>query len=105
MNFSEPDTLAIQQPQVQVKGLNEQTLVNYLSEIGRQLDRLNPSNDEYRGLLLELLDRRDLRLHVSDLQEPELRGFIELLDNVSDTIDACNVAEFSGLDAQQPPSH
>ena len=105
MNFLEPDTLAIQQPQVQVKGLNEQTFVNYLSEIGRRLDRLNPSNDEYRGLLLELLDRRDLRLRVSGLQEPELRGFIELLDRVSNAIDACKVAEFSGLGAQQPPSN
>ena len=92
-------------PRVQVKGLSEQTLVNYLSEIGRRIDRFNPSDDEYRRLLLELLSHQDLRSHVNDLQEPELRGFIELLDNVSNAVGASNVTDFPGLGAQQPPSH
>ena len=54
-----------------------------ISDIKQRLDRLDPSGDEYRQPLLELLSHRDLEVHVHGLQGSDLRGFVELLDRVS----------------------
>lgn len=52
------------------------------SDIQQQLGGLNPSDNTYLQLLQELLTHRDLRKHILGLHEDNLRGFIELLDNV-----------------------
>jgi hypothetical protein len=53
-----------------------------VSDIQRRLGGPNPSDDESRPLLLELLGHKDLKSHILDLQEDDLRGFVELLDEV-----------------------
>lgn len=54
-----------------------------VSDIQRRLDGLNTSDENYRGLLSELLSHKDLKAYIHSLQKPGLRGFIELLDQVS----------------------
>jgi hypothetical protein len=91
MKFSEIDSLTTQQPGVPMEESSTLTLLNChqtpasVSDIRQQLDGFHPSDDEHRRLLLELLSHRDLKPHIHDLQEAELREFIELLDNVSET--------------------
>ena len=53
-----------------------------LSIIQRRLGWLSPADDEYRGLLLELLSHRDLKPHIHGLQGNGLKELVEILDNV-----------------------
>ena len=55
-----------------------------VSDIQRGLERLDPASTNFRQQLLQLLSHQDLRLHVQDLSEQDLKGFVELLDKVSD---------------------
>ncbi|KAF9789477.1 kinase-like domain-containing protein [Thelephora terrestris] len=50
-------------------------------DIQRRLGGLSPSDDEYRGHLLGLLNHRDLKPHIHGLQGNDLKEFVELLDN------------------------
>ena len=56
-----------------------QTIV---SDIQQRLGIMDPSNEEYRPLVCALLGHRDLKSHVDSLQNGDLQGFIELLDEV-----------------------
>ena len=63
--------------------LRTSTATASVSDIQQRLSGLNPSDDKYLQLLLELLSHRDLKPHILGLQGNDLRGFIELLDKVS----------------------
>ena len=63
--------------------LRTSTTTASVSDIQQRLSGLNPSDDKYLQLLLELLSHRDLKPHILGLQGNDLRGFIELLDKVS----------------------
>ena len=54
-----------------------------VSDTQKRLVKLDPSDDNYRTLLRELLSHKDLKAHIQDLDGPELEGFVELLDDVS----------------------
>ena len=54
-----------------------------IPDVQRQLDGLDPSSEEYRRLLLELLNHQDLKQHIYSLRGPDLQAFLKLLDNVS----------------------
>jgi hypothetical protein len=56
-----------------------------VSDIQRRLGGLSASDENYRRLLLELLNHKDLRPYIHGLQSSGLRGFVELLDQVSMT--------------------
>ena len=49
----------------------------------KQLEKLDPSDDEYLPLFCELLNHPDLRLHIQGLHGSALEGFVDLLDEVS----------------------
>ena len=51
--------------------------------IYKRLEKLDPSDDNYRPLLRELLNHRGLKLHVRALRGSGLEEFIEVLDKVS----------------------
>ena len=53
-----------------------------VSDIRQWLENLDPSNEEYRPLLYALLSHRDLKAYIDNPQKRDLRGFIELLDEV-----------------------
>ena len=53
-------------------------------EIRQRLEKLDPTDANYQQLLLRLLSHQDLRPYIQDLQEPDLKGFVELLDKVSE---------------------
>lgn len=94
MKSPETDSLTVQQPDVPVKGPNTPDPMNYqpapasISDIRRELDWLGVQqlgdtfDHDYQRLLLELLSHQDLKSYVRGFQESDLRGFIELLDNV-----------------------
>ncbi|KAF9646901.1 kinase-like protein [Thelephora ganbajun] len=49
-------------------------------DIQQQLEKSDPSNEEYRPLLDVLLSRQDLDPHIQNLQGSDLQSFVELLD-------------------------
>ena len=53
-----------------------------VSRLKEQFDELNPSDDNYRLLLRELLIHQDLRLYVEGLHGSSLEEFVGLLDEV-----------------------
>ena len=53
-----------------------------VSSIQGQLEKLDPSDGNYRPLLRELLSHQDLKQHVLSLDGSSLEGFVELLDKV-----------------------
>ena len=53
------------------------------SRIQGQFEKLDPSDDNYRTLLRELLNHQDLKQHVLGLDRSGLEGFVGLLDKVS----------------------
>ena len=55
-----------------------------VSDVRQRLERLDPNDTNFQKLLLELLSHEDLRPYIRDLQERELKGFVELLDTVSE---------------------
>ena len=55
-----------------------------VSDIRQRFEKLDPTDTNYRQLLLRLLSHRDLRPYIQGLQEPDLKGFVELLDKVSE---------------------
>ena len=55
-----------------------------VSDIQQRLGGLDPSHENYRQLLLELLSHHGLKQHIHELQGSDLQGFIELLDEVSE---------------------
>lgn len=54
-----------------------------VSDIQQRLDGLSPSDQNYRRLLSALLTHEDLRPYIYSLERSGLRGFVELLDGVS----------------------
>ena len=52
--------------------------------IYKRLEKLDPSDDNYRPLLRELLNHRGLKLHVRALRRSGLEEFIEVLDKVGE---------------------
>ena len=55
-----------------------------VSAVHKQLEELDPSDDNYRSLLRELLGHQDLKPHIQALRGSSLEGFIELLDKVGE---------------------
>ena len=53
-----------------------------ISDIQQRLEDLDSSNEEYRPYLYALLHHQDLDQYVSNIQGPNLRRFVELLDKV-----------------------
>ena len=60
-------------------------MVAPVSDTKHRLEKLDPSSDEYRRLLSVLLTHPDLRSHIQGLHGSVLEGFVELLDQVSET--------------------
>ena len=54
-----------------------------VSGIQRRLEVLDPTDADYLRLLPKFLNHQDLRTHVQGLQEPGLKGFVDLLDKVT----------------------
>lgn len=54
-----------------------------VSEIRQRLDGLSASDENYRKYLLELLNHQDLKPYIYSLQRSDLRGLVELLDEVN----------------------
>ena len=75
------DALLSDSTPLQQKGARSPPVV---SDIQQRLVGLDRSDNEYLQLLLGLLSHGDLKPHILGLQGDDLRGFIELLDNVSD---------------------
>ena len=63
--------------------IGHHSMVASVSDAQQQLEKLEPSDKEYRRLLYVLLNHQDLRSHVQGLHGSSLEGFIELLDKVS----------------------
>ncbi|KAF9790828.1 kinase-like domain-containing protein [Thelephora terrestris] len=59
-----------------------------VTDIRRQLCGHNPSDGTYRRLLQELLTHQDLKTYIHGLQEADLQGFVELLDEALNRIPA-----------------
>ena len=55
-----------------------------VSDIQRRLGGPNASDETYRRLLQELLTHQDLKPYIHGLQETDLQGFVELLDEVNE---------------------
>ena len=53
-----------------------------VSDTRQRFEKLDPTDANYRQLLLELLNHKELRPYIQGLQEPDLQGFVELLDKV-----------------------
>ena len=53
-----------------------------ISRLQKLLEELNPSDDDYRPSLRELLTHQDLRSYVQGLYGSSLEGFIDLLEKV-----------------------
>ena len=53
-----------------------------VSDIQTRLERLDPSDDEYRSLLHELLSHQGLKPHIHCLNTPGFEGLVEVLDRV-----------------------
>ena len=49
-------------------------------DIQQRLEKLDPSNEEYRPLLHALLVHQDLKPHIQSLRREDLQRFIELVD-------------------------
>ena len=54
-----------------------------VSDTQTQLEKLDPSHDQYLPLLRDLLIHPDLKLHVQGLHRSGLEDFVELLDKVT----------------------
>ena len=54
-----------------------------VSGIQQWLKKLDPADANYQQFLLELLNHQGLRQYIQGLQEHDLKGFVELLDKVS----------------------
>ena len=55
-----------------------------VSDIQQRLEKLDPTGADFQQLLLELLSHQGLRPYIWGLQDPDLKGFVELLDKVSE---------------------
>ena len=58
------------------------TTATLVPDIQQRLENLDPSNEEYRHFLHALLSHRHLKPYINNLQEDNLRRFVELLDKV-----------------------
>ena len=54
-----------------------------VSDTQTQLEKLDPSHDQYLPLLRDLLIHPGLKLHVQGLHRSGLEDFVELLDKVT----------------------
>ena len=54
-------------------------------DVRQRFEKLEPTDVNYRQILLELLNHKELRPYIQGLQEPDLRGFVELLDGVRES--------------------
>jgi len=55
-----------------------------VSDIRQRLEKLDPTDANFQRLLLRLLSHQGLKPYIQGLQEPDLNGFVELLDKVSE---------------------
>ena len=77
-----------------------------VSDTQRQLEGLDHSDVEYRPLLVELLNRQDLRSHVQSLYGSDLEGFVEFLDKVGKVdVDIRTCADPPSLGSEPHSSH